>query len=684
MRPLVVVTMVVAILSAAGAVQAEEEGLKPMPFSDLHLPENRLIGGTHIDILGRVKLLPKFLPVNNIEKLTTRFSIYSRQGYIGNIEFDPTRVGACDDVWSSSCEGYLDYSPYDLHRVYSGIFNVKHKTIIMIGGYLTKDNVVWVNEARKKWLELEDVNIIHVTWSDSNKWIYSSAVSHTPLVARQIVIMLYYLALKNGVWFRDKSFLANIHFVGHSLGAHIGGFVGKDLGGEMGRITGLDPAGPAFDELDAEYRLNKGDAIFVDTIHTNSGRMTKLYALGAATITGLDMLINKLPLMDHMTDAIKKEYSGEGDTAWFGIDQNLGHVDYYANNGKTQPGCCGLLHVCDHGRAHDILIDILRHELSLKNLVITPEQRKANRLLAFPADSYESFLSGSSLRNYCPSLISIDHHLSREVTETINKCSLPLDLLTSGEELLEEMKTKYFIDRLRFAMPAPRLRHYYFKTLSPDQGMLVGDHYLLKLYLTDEPIWNSERCSLNVEIQLNERLTVDLSLQDIGRNLDSSLPTTLAMPFVQPFGQETRAIIDSLAVGLNETKSAKISPEMWQDLKHVFLPNRLTINIGDVKSKGVFETIKNKLKKLISTEQRDCSLRIGMVEIHPVNAHNQKFAGIYGFEGIGSDEELNKVHIYSVDQQVKVPWLDEEISTIGSDYSELHSTTRKLVGLVVN
>ena len=61
--------------------------------------------------------------------------------------------------------------------------------------------------------------------------------------------------------------------VGHSMGAHLASYIGstlKDLGlGKLGRITGLDPAGPHFENADPRVRLDPEDALFVDAIHTD-------------------------------------------------------------------------------------------------------------------------------------------------------------------------------------------------------------------------------------------------------------------------------------------------------------------------------------------------------------------------------------------------------------------------------
>ena len=64
--------------------------------------------------------------------------------------------------------------------------------------------------------------------------------------------------------------------------------------------TGLDPAGPGFDIKNVTTRLDKGDADFVDVIHTDVGR-------GGANL---------------------------------GMVEAIGHVDFYPNGRNLkQPGC---------------------------------------------------------------------------------------------------------------------------------------------------------------------------------------------------------------------------------------------------------------------------------------------------------------------------------------------------------
>jgi hypothetical protein len=90
------------------------------------------------------------------------------------------------------------------------------------------------------------------------------------------------------------------HFIGLSLGAHLVGVIGRTVKAsrkhELQRITGLDPAGPAFFPLNPFLiPLNSQDAKFVDIIHTDS------FAFGANLPTG--------------------------------------HADFWVNGAKLQPGC---------------------------------------------------------------------------------------------------------------------------------------------------------------------------------------------------------------------------------------------------------------------------------------------------------------------------------------------------------
>ena len=76
----------------------------------------------------------------------------------------------------------------------------------------------------------------------------------------------------------------SFHLIGFSLGAHIAGYAARYFeqitGEKINRITGLDPANPCFGEGQSLEGLHRGDAEFVDVIHTNPGALGKKDALG--------------------------------------------------------------------------------------------------------------------------------------------------------------------------------------------------------------------------------------------------------------------------------------------------------------------------------------------------------------------------------------------------------------------
>jgi len=220
--------------------------------------------------------------------------------------------------------------PFDLASMERCGFNTSLNTRIIVGGYFAKEDEEWIDEVVKQWLLLEPSNIIKVSWADANRGLYHTAAYNSRIVARQLTLFLHYL---------DQMFridLNRFHLVGHSLGAHIAGFVGSDNEGRIARITGLDPAGPIFVELNASLRLDPSDAKFVDVVHTNGGTITK----GA-----------------------------------LGLSIPSGHVDYYCNGGSLQPGCYfssvtkSIMDpvervACSHRRSYRYFIEIIKLAIS--------------------------------------------------------------------------------------------------------------------------------------------------------------------------------------------------------------------------------------------------------------------------------------------------------------------------------
>lgn len=104
---------------------------------------------------------------------------------------------------------------------------------------------------------------------------------------------------------------------GHSLGAHVAGIAGKNVvRGRINTIIGMDPAGPLFDVNNPRARLDFSDAEYVESIHTDTS---------------------------------------------FGIVATISHVDFFPNNGHSQPGC--VTSICDHGRAVQFYTEAINSSL---------------------------------------------------------------------------------------------------------------------------------------------------------------------------------------------------------------------------------------------------------------------------------------------------------------------------------
>lgn len=128
--------------------------------------------------------------------------------------------------------------------------------------------------------------------------------------------------------------LKDLLVVGHSLGAHMAGLAGKQMygGRKIGIIIGLDPALPLFSMDDPKQRLARTDARYVQVIHTNGGV--------------------------------------------YGIEQPMGHADFFVNGGKQQPGCviANLLvkyDGCNHGRAQEYYLESLIADMTYVSLQCT-------------------------------------------------------------------------------------------------------------------------------------------------------------------------------------------------------------------------------------------------------------------------------------------------------------------------
>ncbi|KAB0792523.1 hypothetical protein PPYR_14482 [Photinus pyralis] len=204
-------------------------------------------------------------------------------------------------------------------------FNYSNPTKIIIHGFISsiRETVFQIN--KDAYLETGDYNVIGMDWSVLCEFEYFTAMRGAQIAGSHLGAFLRYL-IQEGVGYE------NIHLIGHSLGAHVAAMgADKVQGGKIHRITGLDPAGPGYNDVPMSYRLDPSDAHLVDVIHTNMRLLS--------------------------------------------LSHPQGHLDFYPNGGRFQPGCPELADIwtvtdsleCNHGRAYHYFAETIRNKGAFKS-----------------------------------------------------------------------------------------------------------------------------------------------------------------------------------------------------------------------------------------------------------------------------------------------------------------------------
>ncbi|XP_035212905.1 pancreatic lipase-related protein 3-like [Stegodyphus dumicola] len=157
------------------------------------------------------------------------------------------------------------FTPYNLEALLSSSFNASLQTRIIMAGWLDGSYLTrWLQELKDLYLSSMDDNIIIADFGICPS--YSQAVANTRGQGAQVSLLLQFI--QKAYRYPAEKF----HVIGHSLAAHIAGYVGQRIP-KLGRITGLDPAGPGYEDRPNVAVLDSSDALFVDVIHTNPGRI---------------------------------------------------------------------------------------------------------------------------------------------------------------------------------------------------------------------------------------------------------------------------------------------------------------------------------------------------------------------------------------------------------------------------
>jgi hypothetical protein len=202
------------------------------------------------------------------------------------------------------------------------VWSGSKETVYLIHGWNNNKDTAWLHDAKDAILTKDDKNVIIVGWgTGANRANYLLSASNTRVVGAEVRDIKDIL---------QASSSSSLHYcAGHSLGGHTCGHAGQfrsDRG--FNRITGLDPAGPAFTNADDRRGLNENCGTAVEAWHTDG------------------------------KDSINS----------YGSMKVMGHRDFYPNGADIQPGCINYvlgfedaaLHpevrddpliACSHGRA---------------------------------------------------------------------------------------------------------------------------------------------------------------------------------------------------------------------------------------------------------------------------------------------------------------------------------------------
>ncbi|KAK4886939.1 hypothetical protein RN001_003210 [Aquatica leii] len=206
------------------------------------------------------------------------------------------------------------------------------KLIVIIHGWLADAFAYGMQDLKNAYLKRYNCNVIIVDWKSISHNLYSTAVCKLPKIAKHVVDLLVVLRKQAEIS------SSHIHIIGHSLGGQMCGLIGQKYfrrtKEKIDRLTGLDPAGPLYENKPIDKRIDSTDAVFVDIYHTNGGM--------------------------------------------FGYYGNCGTADIYIYCGSTQPTCfvperkiftennikkVGIFAVaCNHLRSFDYMIEMVNEK----------------------------------------------------------------------------------------------------------------------------------------------------------------------------------------------------------------------------------------------------------------------------------------------------------------------------------
>ncbi|KAH8420269.1 hypothetical protein KR009_008374 [Drosophila setifemur] len=221
---------------------------------------------------------------------------------VGCLRVSSADVGNGNEFYPVSYYLYTKANPDHPHQLYVGDvasvrssqFNASRPTKIIIHGWMRSYMDIPNNEIRAAYMERGSYNLISLDWWPVSSLNYVNSHMSAPWVGQNCAQFVLFLAREFGL--RPEELV----MIGHSMAAHLSGYCGRELQRitdnkmRLGYIVALDAALPLY-VLQPFIHVSSFDADYVVAVHTN---------------------------------ALLK-----------GLFQRLGHVDFYPNGGRFQPGC---------------------------------------------------------------------------------------------------------------------------------------------------------------------------------------------------------------------------------------------------------------------------------------------------------------------------------------------------------
>ncbi|XP_050600692.1 pancreatic lipase-related protein 2-like [Bombus affinis] len=196
----------------------------------------------------------------------------------------------------------------DISSVQMSQWNPKRKTAIITHGWINNGLSPACTLIRDALIKVTNWNVIVVDWSKiAGNLIYPIVADHIPRVATKVASFVNFMRTEAGLR------TSKLRIIGHSFGAQIAGLSAREVGksSRVAEVIALDPAKPLFELKEAGDRVDKSDAQNVQVIHTCAGTL--------------------------------------------GMGISIGTSDFYANDGRHQPGCgLNLLGICAHLRSYEL------------------------------------------------------------------------------------------------------------------------------------------------------------------------------------------------------------------------------------------------------------------------------------------------------------------------------------------